>query len=857
MTIQDLLPLVEMPSRYLGTERNVIRKDWQGVRLKIALAFPDLYEIGTSHFGLQILYHILNDEADILAERVYAPAEDMEAALRNAGLPLGSLESGRSLASFDIVGFSLLYELNYTNILNMLHLAGIPLWSRERDASVPLIIGGGPCAVNPEPVADFFDAIVVGDGESVILAMARVWRQWKTGGGSRKDLLRRWAAIEGVYVPALYTVAYNADGLPAVTPLPGAPERVRRAVLADLDEAAFPEAPILPFGRPVHDRLRLEISRGCTRGCRFCQAGMIYRPVRERRPATLLDLTTKALARTGYEDLSLLSLSTSDYACIVELMTRLMARCAADHVAVSLPSLRAGTLTPELMKLIKAVRKTGFTIAPEAGSDRLRRVINKNISEADISDTVENAFSLGWRVIKLYFMIGLPTETQDDLEAMVQLVKGLRSLKLRNQRHGKIHVSVTTFIPKAHTPFQWAGQIDLDSSREKLRWIKDQLKLPGIQVKWQDPAVSVIEGLWSRGDRRLAPLLVAAHQLGCKFDGWSDKFRMELWQQAFENAGVDPAFYSQRSRMLDEPLPWDHIDARVDKAFLQAQWHQALEGQQIGDCRDGNCHQCGACDFQKIAPDVVERCELPQRPVDKAPHQRVAGWRRLQVTFAKTGPARFFGHLEMVNVIVRALRRARIAVKYSQGFHPMPKIAFADPLPLGMESFQEFFFMTAADHVKPSDVTSCLNEQMPEGLKILDCVLAGRRKQPETAVAERYRIRIEHPGVVPEKVADFHARQSMVLEKITKKGKRRTIELKDVVREFEINESGDLLLTLVRSQNRVVRPADLLCRVFELHKDDLINARILKQSQEPLSQLVRRCDGPQYLPQSRNPEPEA
>ncbi|MDJ0782787.1 MAG: TIGR03960 family B12-binding radical SAM protein [Desulfosarcinaceae bacterium] len=834
-TIQDLLPRVEMPSRYLGTERNAIRKDWQAVSLKIALAFPDLYEIGTSHFGLQILYHILNAESDILAERVFAPAEDMEAQLRTAGLPLSALESGRPLADFDIIGFSLLYELNYTNILNMLELAGLGFWAHERTETDPLVIGGGPCAVNPEPVAAFFDAIVVGDGEGVILDICRAWQQWRRQGGSKEALLTRWAAIDGVYVPSLYEVTYDAAGLPSIDARAGAPARVRRTVVADLDAAKFPDAPILPFGRPVHDRLRLEISRGCTRGCRFCQAGMIYRPVRERSPANLIALAKSALARTGYEDLSLLSLSTSDYACISELMAALMGRCANDHVAVSLPSLRAGTLTPELMALIKAVRKTGFTIAPEAGSDRLRRVINKNITDADIVHTVENAFSLGWRVIKLYFMIGLPTETQDDLAALVALVQRLKSMPGRHNRGGKIHVSVTTFIPKAHTPFQWASQIDLDTSKTKLRWIKERLNQPGVQVKWQDPAVSVVEGLWARGDRRLAKLLVAAHEEGCKFDGWSDKFNLRRWQEAFQVAGIDPAFYTQRQRSLDEPLPWDHIDARLEKDFLKAEWRQGLDGIQLDDCRDGACHECGACDFRQVAPDIVSHCDLPERPAQPRSPSPNQGWRRLQVTFAKTGPARFFGHLELVSIMIRAIRRAGIPLKHSEGFHPMPKIAFADPLPLGMESLAEFFFMTVADHVKPSDVTACLNEQMPIGLEIKACILAGGRRLPTHPVAETYRIRLTHPAVSAEKVAAFNARTSLVFEKITKKGRRRRIDLKEVVRCFELSDGGDLLITLIRTQGRVVRPADLLRRVFGLEKTDLVEARILKQSQEPLS----------------------
>jgi radical SAM family uncharacterized protein/radical SAM-linked protein len=834
-TIQDLLPRVEMPSRYLGTERNVVRKDWRTVALKCALAFPDLYEIGTSHFGLQILYHILNRQDDMLAERVYAPAEDMEAELRGADLPLCALESGRPLVDFDIIGFSLLYELNYTNIINMLALAGLKLWARERAETDPLIIGGGPCAVNPEPVAEFFDAIVVGDGEEVILELARAWRAWRPTGESKAELLKRWAAIQGVYVPALYEVRYDHVGFPSIQALEGAPERVRRRVVGDLDGAVFPDQPILPFGRPVHDRLRMEISRGCTRGCRFCQAGMIYRPVRERKPETLLDLTVKALAKTGYEDLSLLSLSTSDYTCITELMACLMARCARDHVAVSLPSLRAGTLTPELMQLIKVVRKTGFTIAPEAGSDRLRKVVNKNITETDIIDTVENAFSLGWRVIKLYFMIGLPTETQEDLEALVALVKRLQRLK----KGGKIHVSLTTFIPKAHTPFQWAAQNDLDASKEKLGWIKERLKLPGVQVKWQDPAVSVLEGLLARGDRRLAPLLVTAHELGCKFDGWSDKFKLQRWREALASKAIDPLFYSQRQRHLDEPLPWDHIDVRVEKRFLRDQWLQGLGAEQIEDCRNGKCHQCGACNFTDVAPVIVAHCDLPgsaKKPGSLA-QGSLAGnqeWQKLKVCFSKTGPARFFGHLELVNIMIRALRRARIQVKHSQGFHPMPKLAFADPLPLGMESLEEFFFMTVADHVSLANLTRSLNEQMPTGLEIKACTRTGRGPTKVDPIAERYRIRLVHPGITARKVAEFNARTSLDFEKDSKKGKRRRIDIKAVVRDLELGENGDLVVTLIRCQGKVVRPADLLCHVFGVEKVDLGAARILKQSQVPL-----------------------
>ena len=406
--VQDILTRVQKPSRYLGSEVNSVHKRWGEAKLNLVLAFPDLYEIGTSHFGIQILYHLLNRQADISAERVFAPAQDMERLLRQNNLALCSLESQRSLRQFDIIGFSLLYELNYTNVLNMLDLAAIPLRWDQRNDQHPVVIAGGPCVCNPEPMADFFDAMVFGDGEDVIIEMARGWLMWKEGGHADKlSLLQQWSRLEGVYIPRFFQAEYDALGFQQLTVAQGFDGTVSRRVVADLDQAYFPKGPVIPFGKPVHDRLRIEISRGCSRGCRFCQAGMIYRPVRERSPETILALVQEALERTGYDDLSLLSLSTGDYTCLAPLMENLMQQCCGDRVAVSLPSLRAGSLTPRLMELIRSIRKTGFTIAPEAGSQRLRDVINKNITFEDVAATVRDAFEMGWNVIKLYFMIGI------------------------------------------------------------------------------------------------------------------------------------------------------------------------------------------------------------------------------------------------------------------------------------------------------------------------------------------------------------------------------------------------------------------------------------------------------------------
>lgn len=833
-TIQDILPLVDKPSRYLGTEVNTYKKDLSKVQLKIALAFPDLYEIGTSHFGMQILYHILNQRWNIAAERVFSPAEDMESLMRASRLTLASLESQHPLNKFDIIGFSLLYELNYTNILTILDLAGIPFYASQRADSDPVIIAGGPCVSNPEPVADFFDAIVIGDGENVILEMADIRiKMLSSGRVDKKTLLEKWSRLEGVYVPSRFQVTYNEKGHQITRFLKESRSttqgRVKRAIVKDLDRALFPDNPVVPYGKPVHDRLRLEISRGCTRGCRFCQAGMIYRPVRERTMDTLMDLTDRCLQNTGYEDLSLLSLSTGDYSSISPLINTLMQRFSSQHISVSLPSFRAGTLGPELMQTIQKVRKTGFTIAPEAGSQRLRDVINKNITTDEIIATVQNAFSAGWQVIKLYFMVGLPTETQADIQGIVDLVKKLRKIKSPKGRYGKLNVSVATFIPKPHTPFQWATQLPLEESRARIEWLRSKLRLPGVKFKWQNPEVSFLEGLWARGDRRLSSLLVRAYENDCRFDGWSDRFDFATWQRSIAESQVDVSFYTSRQKDFEEPLPWDHIDVRVEKAFLIKEWMNALEGAKTEDCRWHSCQQCGVCDFKTIEPHLFEStAKAEPRQDDKSDVTLQTAFRKLKLFYSKRGNARFFGHLELVNVINRALRRAGVKLAYSGGFHPMPKISFDDPLPIGMEGVDEFFFISLKSDIACEEVVRRTNDELPEGLFINRCEVASTRPLNQGFPVDRYTVTLKE-GVFDRQQLDWFFESGHVEYRYTnKKGVSGTIDLRTVLLSIDLIKPNSIQLLIQNQGGKQVRPAMVLERVFALPAEDIKQASIIK-----------------------------
>ena len=609
--IEKALRRVQKPGRYAGGEWNAIRKDWLSTDLKMAFAFPDVYEVGMSHLGLQILYGLVNRRDDALLERVFAPWPDMEEQLRKTGLPLFSLESRRPLRDFDIVGFTLQYELSFTNILNMLDLGQIPLRSAERQAGEhPLVVAGGPCAFNPEPIADFIDAFVIGEGEEAINELLDIYHQWRMMGENKKQLLLRLAKTDGIYVPSLYKVQYNEKGeVSSITPrAEGVPFAVKKRAVDNLDAVFYPTRQIVPAIEAVHDRAMLEVQRGCTRGCRFCQAGVIYRPVREKDPETLLNQARETLTSTGWGEISLTSLSTSDYSQVRPLVEELTKRHGAERINVSLPSLRVDAFSVDLAKEVQKVRRSSLTFAPEAGTQRLRDVINKGVTEDDLMEAVTSAFRGGWQAIKLYFMIGLPTETDEDLQGIAKLArrvleKGREIVKAKGRL--KVTVSASSFVPKSHTVFQWEPQDSIEELRRKQELLRCELRGKGLVFNWHDPEGSFLEAVISRGDRRLCNAIEVAWRKGCRFDGWSEFFDLNKWLDAFNEVGVKPQEYAYRRYNYDDTLPWDHIDAGVNKKFLVRDHHRAMAGEKTLDCRGGKCPGCGLCPSLEIKPHLA------------------------------------------------------------------------------------------------------------------------------------------------------------------------------------------------------------------------------------------------------------
>ncbi len=838
--LDHILPRVRKPARYIGAEFNAVHPDPDSL-LKFCLVFPDLYEIGMSHQGLQILYHLLNEKQNVSAERCYTPDTDMEELLRTKKVPLFSLESRLPLDSFDVIGFTLPYELCYTNILTVLDLAGIPFRSAERLASHPLILGGGSCSMNPEPVADFFDAIVLGDGEEVIAEITALLLQAKQQGNSRAETLEALTGISGVYVPAFFTPEYHEGQLVSIKAEKSDYPKVTRRIMAKFPEVKSQAPPLVPLVKTVHDRLGIEIARGCTRGCRFCQAGVIYRPVRERSVDDIMKLARKGIDRSGFDELALLSLSTGDYSCLATLMPMLMNTFAAEYVSVSMPSMRVGTLTEDIIEQIKRVRKTGFTVAPEAGTDRLREVINKGISRDDFLETCRNAFSNGWNLIKFYFMIGLPTETDEDIEAIVELSQSAR-LEAGTGKGGRaqVNVSISTFIPKPHTPFQWEAQISLEQSRDRINMLKKLLPRRGFKLKWHDPEQSFLEGVFSRGDRRLANLIETAWKAGVRLDSWSEHYHLESWQEAAEKCDIELQWYL-RQRGQDEVLPWDHLDSGVERSFLVEELRKSTEQAYTPDCRVHGCQKCGICDFKTVAPVSTEKDAVTSKIIDLARRGNKRPGQNEQVVkfpyrvhYARLGDARFLGHLELLQLIFRAVRLAGFPVLFSRGFNPSPCISFSPALPVGVESEVEYFDMDLERPLGNSETGKQeLNKFLPDFIRI-DQISAAKTKNPQTMVTF-YEIRLPAPlqDEQLENIKSFFEMDSFIIERIRKR-KRKELDLRPLVRKLA-EKDAVLFLEIISHQSKAgTNPREVLEQIVGLEGDDALLAKIKKVKLETL-----------------------
>jgi radical SAM family uncharacterized protein/radical SAM-linked protein len=809
--LEPLLPQVERPGRYVGLERNVTRKDLSACAVTVALAFPDTYEIGMSHTGLKILYEIVNRREGFACERVYAPWVDLEAKMRDQGIPLFTVESFASVADFDVLGFSLQAEVNYSNILNMLELAGLPVWQRERRQTDPIVLGGGPCTANPEPIADFFDAFLIGDAEEALPKFLEVVGEGPNAKSDRRDLLAALAQIEGIYVPSFYDVSYDdRSRIAAITRNdPRVPERAKRTWVPELKPDYYPEKPMVPSVEIVQDRLGLEIMRGCTQGCRFCQAGYWYRPVRELDPGDVVEMTRKFIAESGWSEVGLLSLSTADYSQIEPLVSCLAPQLSDRRVSISLPSLRAEAFSVGLADAVSEVRKSGFTFAPETGSDRLRRVINKTFTNADMIAAADVAFSRGWNLIKVYTMIGLPTETSSDLDELVTLVEGILAQGKKQGRRVEVNVSVGSFVPKSWTPFQWAPFDGVEILERKLSYLKEKFRrLRGARMKWHEPREAEIECVLSRGDRRMGRVLHTAWKSGVKFDGWSEHFRYDLWMKAFEAEQIPKESYL-RDYDTEEILPWDVLDASITKRFLKVELVKAKKEMRTEDCKWGHCYACGVpgngqdtvlarASLSGVAIDrapgvegvrgrggegaIADVSPSPTLPISPSPipplapsgpsayrepakgaayRQKAmpdvaAGTRtrtpqsqhvvRHRVTFQKIGDARFLSHRNTMDAFERAIRAAGLPARYSEGFNPHMRLSMGPALPLGFESLHEVFDVDGNATFEAA-AAERINAKLPEGLRVLE-VRALSPAEPTLSKAvrgARYAVRLDSP----------------------------------------------------------------------------------------------------------------
>ncbi len=774
------------PARYTGGEFNSVIKNFDETACRIVLALPDVYEVGMSNLGLAILYSILNRRADTLCERIYAPWIDAEAVMREENIKLFALESKRPARDFDFLGFSLQYEMIYTNVLNMLDLAKISLHSWERVEDEPFIIGGGPCVYNVEPVADFFDFFIVGEAEEVFGEVVNEFIAWKNSGkvGGRKNFLRRLLNVRGIYVPSFYEPLYSGEKFLGLKVLEGAPRKILKRVVKNFDETPTVDNPVVPFIEIVHDRAMLELFRGCSRSCRFCQAGMTYRPVRERKTETLRATARRLIDSSGWDEISLTSLSSADYSCLSRLIDDLQNDFRAEKVSFSLPSLRIDSFSIELAERVQSVRKSGLTFAPEAGTQRLRDVINKNVTEENLLEACSAAFAKGWRAVKLYFMMGLPTETDEDIAGIADLAKKVANLK----RGVKVTISVSCFVPKPWTPFQWAAQISAAEFERRQQLLKNLITNRAITYNYHNAKLSVLEGALARGDRRLAKVIEAAWKLGAKFDGWSDLFKPDIWAAAFEACKINLEYYSGRERDFWEPLAWEHTSPGVDKNFLLAEWEKSQAGEITRDCRRTSCTGCGVC--MNLGANVVdfdkEKNKTSNTQILTTNHQPLATKYRAQIR--KGAEIAVLSHLDYMNVFMRALLRSKLPAAWSEGFNPHLKVSFASALSVGVTSDCEYVDFELTAPINEQEVLKRLNAQLPKGAEILRLKKLRGKVQPVMSLVDLSRYEVCLPfdkkylDAAQISIKNFNATPEINFTRITPK-KTREIELKKYIAE--------------------------------------------------------------------------
>jgi radical SAM family uncharacterized protein/radical SAM-linked protein len=862
--ILRILPLVTKPSRYIGAEVNAVVKDPGSVSLTWALCFPDAYEVGMSHLGLKVLYEILNARPDIWAQRVFAPWTDMEEKLRKHDLPLYALEGFTPLGEMDIIAFTLQYELSYTNILNMLDLAGLPVYAKDRNESHPLVIAGGPCALNPEPLADFIDVVDIGDSEESVLEISDIVLDFKRRGvNDKKALLAALSKVEGVYVPGHFDVTKGEAGkIEKIQNVAGGPDRIKRRLLKDLDKAAFPVSPPVPYMAAVHNRVTLEISRGCPRGCRFCQAGYIYRPMRERGLPRLMELAENALSSTGCDELSLSSLSAGDYSSLLPLMKSLMDVYSQRKVSISLPSLRVGTLTPEMCNEIKRVRKTGFTIAPEAGTQRLRDVINKNISEDALIETAATVFSSGWDLIKLYFMVGLPLETDDDLRGIIDLSRKVLNAGKGGgaggggSRRKGVNVGVSVFVPKPHTPFERLGQIPISEMRRRKDILKSALGRKPFAMKTGFAETSALESAFARGGRETGQALYNAWKAGARFDGWTESFNWQTWVDAFRDAGMDLEDEAAREFGPDEILPWGHIDCGVTDKFFKKELEKALKGETSRDCLD-KCTACGLeCAQPKGKPSApVPSCDQPpasEQPLVNRPAQPFGPPpvnrppAKIRIAYTKLMPLAMLSHTEMMTLFFRAISRAGLPVAFSEGFNPHPKLSFGPALGVGIESEAEILDIELIYAIDLLTAVKALNMALPSGVRVSEARYISPKEAPAGVGLTSFEYVAEVPGGVDVEgaISGFLARESAVITRASDKGaggarrpdaagrsgggrETREIDIRPMVRCLEAAQDGQtVIFTLTAVDGKGAKPFEAAQAIFNLSPADSKAVRI-------------------------------